>query len=198
MHTILLLLHVKQWQSVLLNSNNAADYKNVHFWIQNCFNYQLGRYFTLLHYTIIVSFFFMRVKQTKKRALGTCWEAVHELLHLHQLQSSHGDHLVDDRGALGDDVICCVLSAPQSQAGLLDRPHLHISALKPPTPVRSLISLTQACRGRSDPGQHLDGETLDRLSKNREEEEEEENTITFRLKYIVRDSIITRSCWIVD
>ena len=48
----------------------------------------------------------------------------------------------------------------QSQAGLLDRPHLHISALKRPTSVRSLLSLTQACRGRSDPGQHLDGETI--------------------------------------
>ena len=51
-------------------------------------------------------------------------------------------------------------SAPQSQAGVLDRPHLHISALKRPIPVRSLLSLTQACRGRSDPGQHLDGETM--------------------------------------
>ena len=61
-------------------------------------------------------------------------------------------------GALSDDVICW--SAPQSQAGLLDRPHLHISALKRPTPVRSLLSLTQACRGRSDPGQHVDGEII--------------------------------------
>ena len=26
--------------------------------------------------------------------------------------------------------------------------------------MRSLLSLTQACRGRSDPGQHLDGETI--------------------------------------
>ena len=51
-------------------------------------------------------------------------------------------------------------SAPQLQAGLLDRLHLHISALKHPTLVRSLLSLTQACRGRSDPGQHLDGETI--------------------------------------
>ena len=31
----------------------------------------------------------------------------------------------------------------QSQAGLLDRPHLHISSLKRPTPVRSLLSLTR-------------------------------------------------------
>ena len=51
-------------------------------------------------------------------------------------------------------------SAPQSQAGLLYRPHLHISSLKRPTPVCSLLSLTQACRGRSDPGQHLDGKTI--------------------------------------
>ena len=51
-------------------------------------------------------------------------------------------------------------SAPQSQAGLLDRPHLHISALKRPTPVRSLLSLTQACRGRSDPGLLLDSEVI--------------------------------------
>ena len=51
-------------------------------------------------------------------------------------------------------------SALQPQAGLLDRPHLHISALKRPTPVRSLLSLTQAYRGRSDPGQYLDGETM--------------------------------------
>ena len=51
-------------------------------------------------------------------------------------------------------------SAMQSQAGLPDRPHLHTSsALKHPTPVHSLLSLTQACRGRSDPAQHLDGET---------------------------------------
>ena len=47
-------------------------------------------------------------------------------------------------------------SAPQSQAGLLDKPHLHISALKRPTPVRSLLSLTLACRGRSDPWQLLE------------------------------------------
>ena len=51
-------------------------------------------------------------------------------------------------------------SAPQLQDGLLDRPHLHISALKRPTPVGSLLSLTQACCGRSDPWQHLDGETI--------------------------------------
>ena len=51
-------------------------------------------------------------------------------------------------------------SAPQLHAGLLDKPHLHISALKRPTPVRSLLSLTQACHGRLDPGQHLDGETI--------------------------------------
>ena len=43
---------------------------------------------------------------------------------------------------------------------LFDKPHLHISALKRPTPVHSLLSLTQACRGRSDSGQHLDGETI--------------------------------------
>ena len=43
---------------------------------------------------------------------------------------------------------------------LFDKPHLHISALKRPTPVRSLLSLTQACGERSDPGQHLDGETI--------------------------------------
>ena len=47
-------------------------------------------------------------------------------------------------------------SAPQSQAELLDRPHLHMC----PTPVRSLLSLTQACLGRSDPGQHLDCEAM--------------------------------------
>ena len=47
-----------------------------------------------------------------------------------------------------------------AQAGLLDRPHLHISTLKRPTPVRSLLSLTQACRGRSDPGLLLDGEVI--------------------------------------
>ena len=49
---------------------------------------------------------------------------------------------------------------PQSQAGLLDTQHLHISALKRSTSVRSLLSLTQACRGMSDPGQHLDRETF--------------------------------------
>ena len=41
--------------------------------------------------------------ETKKskeivRSLGTCWEATHELQHLHQHRSSHGDYLVDDRG----------------------------------------------------------------------------------------------------
>ena len=51
-------------------------------------------------------------------------------------------------------------SATQSQAGLLDKPHLHITALKRPTPVRSLLILTQAYRGRSDPGQLLDGEVI--------------------------------------
>ena len=51
-------------------------------------------------------------------------------------------------------------SAPQSQTGLLDKPHLHISALKRPTPVHSLLSLTQAYHGRLDPGQHLDGERI--------------------------------------
>ena len=51
-------------------------------------------------------------------------------------------------------------SAPQSLAGLLDRPHLHISALKRPTPVWSLFCLTQACRGRSDPWLLLDGEGI--------------------------------------
>ena len=42
----------------------------------------------------------------------------------------------------------------------MDKPHLHISALKRPTPVRSVLSLTQACHERSDPGQHLNGETI--------------------------------------
>ena len=53
-------------------------------------------------------------------------------------------------------------SAPQWQTGLLDKPHLHISTLKRPTqtPVCSLLSLTQACRGRSDPGQLLDVEVI--------------------------------------
>ena len=108
-------------------------------------------------------------KKTKKqnktkeivRSLGTWWEATHELLHLHQHQSSHGDHLLDDRG--GTRWWCDLLScwfALQSQVLLFDRPHLHISALKRPTPVRSLLSLTQACRERSDSGQHLDGETI--------------------------------------
>ena len=32
------------------------------------------------------------------RSLKTCSVATHELLHLHQHQSSHGDHLVDGRG----------------------------------------------------------------------------------------------------
>ena len=54
--------------------------------------------------------------------------------------------------------VCC--SAPQLQAGLFDRPHLHMPALKRPTPVLSLLSLTKACLGRSDPGQHLEGETI--------------------------------------
>ena len=40
------------------------------------------------------------------------------------------------------------------------RPHLHISELKSPTPVRSLLSLTQACCGRSDPGLLLVGEEI--------------------------------------
>ena len=39
-------------------------------------------------------------------------------------------------------------------------PHYHISALNRPTPVRSLLSLTQACLGSSDSGQHLDGEAI--------------------------------------
>ena len=77
-------------------------------------------------------------------------------MHLHQHQSSHTETIwwTIER-VLGDDVICCCYSAPQSQAGLLDRPHLLISALKRPTPVHSLLSLTQACCGRSDPEQIL-------------------------------------------
>ena len=35
--------------------------------------------------------------------------ATHELLHLHQHQSSHEDYLVDGTGALRDDVIYCLL-----------------------------------------------------------------------------------------
>ena len=42
----------------------------------------------------------------------------------------------------------------------MDIPHLNISALKRPTLVRSLLSLTQVCRGRSDPGLLLDGEVI--------------------------------------
>ena len=47
-------------------------------------------------------------------------------------------------------------SSPKSQAGLLDRPHLHISALKRPIPARSFLSLTQACVE----GLILDGEVI--------------------------------------
>ena len=43
------------------------------------------------------------------RSLGTCWEATHELLHLYRHQSSHGDHLLDDRG--GTRWWCDLLSA---------------------------------------------------------------------------------------
>ena len=43
------------------------------------------------------------------KSLGTWWEATHELLHLHQHQSSHGDHLLDDRG--GTRWWCDLLSA---------------------------------------------------------------------------------------
>ena len=63
-------------------------------------------------------------------------------------------------GALGVMWFDVCWSAPQSRAGLLDRPHLNISTLKRPTPVRSLLSLIQTCRGRSDPGQYLNVETI--------------------------------------
>ena len=41
----------------------------------------------------------------------------------------------------------------------MDKPHLYISALKRPT-LRGLLSLNNACRGRSDPGQLLVGEVI--------------------------------------
>ena len=45
----------------------------------------------------------MSLKKKKKkvqavRSPGICLVATHELLHLHQHQSSHGDHLVDGIG----------------------------------------------------------------------------------------------------
>ena len=49
-------------------------------------------------------------------------------------------------------------SALQSLAGLLDRSNVQISEWKRPTLVRSLLSLTQACSGKSDPGLLLHGE----------------------------------------
>ena len=42
----------------------------------------------------------------------------------------------------------------------MDRPHLRMSALKHPTLVCSLLSLTPACRGRSDPGLLQDSEVI--------------------------------------
>ena len=95
------------------------------------------------------------------RSLETTWEAAHELLHLHQHQSSYGDYLVDDRG--GTRWWCDLLSAGLLRSRRLDSwmdPHLHTLALKRPTPGRSLLSLTQACRGSSEPGQDLDGEII--------------------------------------
>ena len=91
----------------------------------------------------------------------TCWEATHELLHLHQHRSTHGDHLVDDGGG-GTGWCRDLLPAGLLRCRRLDSwiAHLHISASKRNTPVRSLLSLTQACRGKLHPGQHLDGETM--------------------------------------
>ena len=95
---------------------------------------------SLAHWTMLVTSSSSCVwnhKNKRNRSLGTCWEATHELLHQHQ--SSHGDHLVDDRG--GTRCWCDLLSAnPLRSCRLdswLDRPHLHISALKRPTPVHS-------------------------------------------------------------
>ena len=105
-------------------------------------------------------------KQTNKqkivRSLGTCWEATFEWMHLHQHQSSHGDHLVDDRGGTwcGCDLLSAGLLRSRMLDSWIDPISTYESALKRPTPVRSLLSLTQAYRGRSDPGQHLDGETI--------------------------------------
>ena len=99
----------------------------------------------------------------RNRSLGTCLVTTHVLLHLHQHQSSHRDHLVDGMGAFHDDVICCLLvCSAVTEWTLGSRPHLHISALKRPTPVCtcSLLILTQACCGRSDPGLLLDGEVI--------------------------------------
>ena len=50
-------------------------------------------------------------KQTKDRSLGTCRIATHGLLYLHQYQSTHEARLLwwIMEGALGDDVLCCLL-----------------------------------------------------------------------------------------
>ena len=63
-------------------------------------------------------------------------------------------------GALGDDVIRCLLvcsAVAGSTLGKTPSPHVSIEA---PYPVRSLLSLTQACCERSGPGQHFNGETI--------------------------------------
>ena len=102
-----------------------------------------------------------RNRQISGNLLSSQLLATHELLHLHQHQSSHGDHLVD--GLEGTPWWCDLLSAGLLRSPRLDSwigPHLHTSALKCSTPVRSLLSLTQACCGRSDPGLLLDGEVI--------------------------------------
>ena len=97
----------------------------------------------------------------RNRSLGTCSEATHELLHLHQHQSSHEDHLVYGIG--GTLWWCDLLSAGLHRSRRLDSwisPISTLSALKRPIPVRSILGLTQACCGRSDPGLLLDGEVV--------------------------------------
>ena len=120
------------------------------------------------------------------RSLETCWESTHELLHLHQHRSSHGHHLVDDRG--GTRWWCDLLSAGLLRSCRLDSrigpisTYQHWSALL--QCVAYWVWPSLVLEG-SEPRQHLDGETIDRLSKNPGARGREGNTKTFRLKCIV-------------
>ena len=86
-------------------------------------------------------------------------------------------------------------SAPQSHAGLLERPHLHISALKCPTPVRSLLSLTQACRGRSDPGLLLDGEVINSHNQLVDGYQSTDHILAIQWAFVSLGRIVDRMCF---